>query len=120
MFVVWPKSVSVIVETLVVSTSGSFDVSNDTNADHWRGLDDGDCLNNLLLVDLGAGSISLADNVGHTGLEAEETGQVDGLGRVVLRESLDLTAVAGRALLGVEPHGAVTRRRKLTMRLKEI
>ena len=103
---------------IINCTSRGLDVSNDTNADHRRGLDDGDGLHDLLLVDLRAGPISLTDNVGHTGLEAEEAGQVDGLRGVVLRERLDLATVVSRALLGVEPHRAVSRRGKLTMRLK--
>ena len=102
----------------MITTSRGLDVSDGTNADHRWGLDDGDGLHDLLLVDLRAGPVSLPDNVGHAGLEAEEAGQVDGLGGVVLREGLDLAAVTGRALLGVEPHGAVTRRRKLAVRLK--
>merc|ERR1719411_1341594 len=40
--------------------SGGLDVSNNTDADHRRSLEDGDGLDNLLLVDLGSGlSISL-------------------------------------------------------------
>jgi hypothetical protein len=40
-----------------------------------------------------------------------------GLLGVILGEGLDLTAVAGGPLLGVEPHRAVARRRKLAVRL---
>ena len=54
----------------------------------------------------------------HTSLIAQEAGQVDGLGSVVLGESLHLTTVTRCTLLGVEPHGPVTGCRKLTMRLK--
>jgi len=85
---------------------------------HWWSLDDGDGLKNLLLIDLGTWTVSLTNDVGHTSLVAQEASQVDGLGGVVLGESLHLTTVTRSALLGVEPHGPVTGCRKLTMRLK--
>merc|ERR1712045_702990 len=40
--------------------SGGLDVSNNTDADHRRGLEDGDGLDDLLLVDLGSGSVHLS------------------------------------------------------------
>jgi hypothetical protein len=99
-------------------TSRSLDVTNKTDADHWWGLDDGHGLQDFLLVDLGTGPVSLANDVGHASLKAQEAGQVDGLRGVVLGESLHLASVTSCALLGVEPHGPVTGSRKLTMRLK--
>lgn len=45
----------------------------------WWGLDDGDGLDDLLLVDGGAGLLGLADDVGHTGLETNESSQVNWL-----------------------------------------
>merc|ERR1719323_1140450 len=53
-------------------TSWSLDVSNNTDADHWWSLDNGDGLDDFLLVDLGAGSVHLPDDVGHAGLVAHE------------------------------------------------
>ena len=109
---------SLCVIALINLTAWSFDVTDNTYADQWWGLDDGDSLNNLFLVDLGAGSLSLTNNVGHTGLEAQKAGQMDWLGGVILGESLYLTTVACCTFLGVEPHGPVTGCRKLTMRLE--
>lgn len=54
----------------------------------------------------------------HASLVADESGQMDGLGGVILGERLDLSAMAGGTLLGVERHGAMPRRRELTVRLK--
>ena len=45
----------------------------------WWGLDDGDGLDDLLLVDGGAGLLGLADDVGHTGLETNEGSQMNWL-----------------------------------------
>jgi len=97
-------------------TAGSLDVSDNTDNDHGRGLDDGDGLDNLLLVHLGTGTVQVADDVGHTGLVTHEGGQVDGLGGIILGEGLSLTSVAGSALAGQEPEGTVTRSLKLTVR----
>ena len=93
------------------------DVSDHADAHHGRGLDDGDRLNDLLLVHLGSRAVSLAHHVGHAGLVADEGSEVARLRGVVLGEGLHLTAVALGALLGVEPHGAMSRRGKLSMRL---
>lgn len=53
-----------------------------------RGLDDGDGLNNLLLVHLGTGTVKVTDDGGHTGLVAHGGSQVDGLLRVILGEAI--------------------------------
>ena len=42
--------------------AGSFDVTNNVDGDHWRSLDDGDCLDNLLLVVLGARAVHLVSS----------------------------------------------------------
>merc|ERR1719367_41976 len=96
--------------------AGGLDVTDQTHSHHGRGLDDGHSLNNVLLVDLGARPVGFPHNVGHAGLVAEEGGQVDGLGGVVLGEGLDLAPVACRTLLGAESHRPMTGRRKLTVR----
>lgn len=57
-------------------TAGSLDVSNNTNNDDWGSLNNGDGLDDLLLVSLGASSVQLAHNVSHSSLEGEESSQV--------------------------------------------
>ena len=94
------------------------DVADEADALHGRRLDDGNSLDNVLLVDLRAGTVGLTNDVGHTGLVTQESGHVDGLGSVVLGEGLNLSAVAGGPLLWVESHGAMTRRGKLSVRLQ--
>jgi len=96
--------------------AGSLDVSDQTDAHHGRGLDDGDSLHNFLLVDLGARPLDLSDDVGHTGLVAHEGGHVDGLARVILGEGLYFAANALGTLLGKESLRPVTGCLKLTMR----
>ena len=59
--------------------AGGLDVANQTNNAHGGSLDDGDSLDNFLLVDLGSGLVRLTENVGHTGLVAHEGGEVAGL-----------------------------------------
>ena len=100
-------------------STGGLDVADHTAANHGRALNDGNGLNNLLLVDLGTRTLSLADDVGHAGLVAEEAGQMNGLGSVVLGEGLDTSTVGAGTLLGVEAHGAMAGSGKLTVRLEE-
>ena len=45
-----------------LSCRGSLDVINNVNCDHWRSLDDGDCLENLLLVVLGVRAVHLVSS----------------------------------------------------------
>lgn len=52
-----------------------------------RSLDNGDSLNNLLLVQLRTGAVEIADDGRHTGLVAHGGRQVDGLLGVILREA---------------------------------
>merc|ERR1719438_201732 len=74
--------------------SGGLNVSNNTDADHRRGLEDGDGLDDLLLVNLGAGSVHFPHDVSHAGLVAEEGGHVHGLGGVILGEGLTFSHVS--------------------------
>jgi len=103
--------------------TGSLDISNDTNANHlenrelsipfsmlrysrngtyWWSLNDGNCLNNLLLVHLGTWPVQVTDNSSHTSLVSESGGEMDGLLGVILRKGLDLTPVPGGTLPGKE------------------
>ena len=100
-------------------TPRGFDVADHADAHHGRSLNDGHRLDDLLLVDLGAGTVGLAHDVGHAGLVADEGREVARLRGVVLGEGLDLSAVALAALLGVEAHGAMAGSGKLTVRLQD-
>lgn len=53
-----------------------------------RSLNNGDGLNDLLLVQLRTGAVQITDDRGHTGLVAHGGRQVDGLLRVILREAV--------------------------------
>ena len=97
---------------------GGLDVADHADGHHGRRLDDGDRLDDLLLVDLGAGAVGLAHDVGHAGLVADEGREVARLRGVVLGEGLDLAAVALGALLGVEAHGPMAGSGKLAVRLQ--
>lgn len=55
---------------------------------YGRGLNDGGSLDNLLLVELGTGTVKVADDGGHTGLVTHVGGQVNGLLGVILREAV--------------------------------
>ena len=99
--------------------AGSLDVSDHSDADHGRSLEDGDGLHHLLLVDLGAGSVHLPDDVSHARLVSQKSGHVDWLGGVIFGESLALAHVTFRPLLREEPLGSVSRRLKLSVRLKK-
>jgi hypothetical protein len=52
------------------------------------GIDDGDSLDDFLLVRLGTGSLDIADDSRHTGLIAHSGGKVDGLLGVILGEAI--------------------------------
>jgi hypothetical protein len=59
-----------------------------TGKTYRRGLDDGDGLDDLLLVHLGTGTVKVTDDGGHTGLVAHGGSKVDGLLGVILREAV--------------------------------
>merc|ERR1712045_505060 len=97
-------------------TTWGLDVSDKTDGDHGWGLNNCHSLDDVLLVQLRSGTVGLTHDVSHTGLVAQKAGQVNGLRRVILGKGLDLTAVTGRTLLGIESHGPMTGCRKLTVR----
>ena len=84
-------------------------VTDEANHDEFRALDDRHRLARFLLVHLRAGLIDIANDVRHASLEAHERGEVRRLARVILRERLDLTPAALRALLRQETEVTVTR-----------
>jgi len=80
------------------STDG-LDVTDNTDNSDGRGFENGDSLDNFLLVELGTGSLNFSDDVGHTGLETDEGGQMGLLRSIVFREgSYAASVVAGSAL----------------------
>lgn len=72
-------------------TSWSFDVTNETNNNHGWSLDDGDSLDNLFFVELGAWAVKVTHNVTHTSLETDKGGHVDWLCWVIFGKRLALT-----------------------------
>lgn len=94
---------------------GGLDVTGESDDLEWWGFDDGDGLDNLLLVDGRAWLFGFTDNVSHTSLEAHEGSKVNRLGSIVLREGLDLTSWPGASLFRQELKGAVSWCGELTM-----
>jgi hypothetical protein len=82
----------------LAKTTRSGNVSDNANDDHWRGLDDSDRLNNLLLVGLGTSTFDLANDVSHTGLVTQESGQVRSISLVLTWEAANASTVMGSAL----------------------
>jgi len=96
--------------------SRGLDVTNNTNSNHWWGIDDGDRLDDLLLVELVALSSDLSHDVGHTGLVTDESGQVDGLGLVVLGVGLESAEVSSASLSREEAFATVSGSLEFSMR----
>merc|ERR1719430_1237780 len=94
----------------------SLNVANNADSDHGRSLNDGDGLDDFLLVVLGTRTVHLTHNVGHAGLVAHEASQVDGLARIILGEGLWLATVALGPLLREESLGPMTGSFKLSVR----
>lgn len=96
--------------------AGGLDVAHDTNNHNRRGLDDGNALNRLLFVQLGAGLFNLADDVSHARFVAHEGGKMAGLGLIIAGEGPDLTLVVCTPLARQEPERSVARTLKLPVR----
>jgi len=97
-------------------TAGGLDVTDDTDDDHRRGLDDGHGFRDFLFVVTGTGFVQITSDMGHTGLVAHETGQMARFGFIILGESLDFALVMPGTLAGQESQGSVAGCFKLTMR----
>jgi len=97
-------------------TTGGADVSDDTNDNHGGGFEDGNSLDDLLLVDLGAGLVDLTHDVGHTSLVRHEGGEMARLSLVIRREGLYLSLMVCGTLAGDKSQTSVARTLKLTMR----
>lgn len=68
-------------------------VADNADNDHWWGIDNGDSLYDFTLVHLGARTVEVTDNVGHTSLVADESGEVNWLVSLVLWPCLDAATV---------------------------
>jgi len=91
-------------------TTGGVLVADKADNDHGRGLDDGDTLEDLLLVEeLAHGTVDITDNVRHASLIAKEGSKVGLLRSIVLGEGLALAAITLGALAGTETKRSVTR-----------
>jgi len=97
-------------------TLGSLNVANHADHHHWRSLQDGDSLDGLLLVQLGAQLVHVTHDVGHAGLVRDERSQVHRLGGIVLGKGLALSAVTARALFRQKSERTMSRMFEFTMR----
>mmetsp|Transcript_58207 Transcript_58207/g.142311 ORF Transcript_58207/g.142311 Transcript_58207/m.142311 type:complete len:321 (-) Transcript_58207:66-1028(-) len=88
--------------------SGSFDVSDDTDDDHGRGLDDRNSVDDFTLVHEGTGTVDRTDDVCHTGLVSTEGGEVRCLTGLVLGEGTDTAEMALGTLLRQETQVTTT------------
>jgi len=89
-------------------TAGGFDVTDDTDSNHWWGFNDCDGLDNLTLVHLSTWTVQITNNRGHSGLVTEGSSQMDWLLLVIDWEGLDLSSVSGGTLAWEEGQRAVT------------
>jgi len=97
-------------------TSGSFDVADQTNSDHRRSFEDGNWLNNFLLVHFGTVSVDFSRDVGHTSFVADETGQVTFVGGLVFGVGFDSAEMSSSSFSGEEPFGTVSGGFEFSMR----
>ena len=99
-------------------TTGSLNISNHSNADNWRSLNDSTSLDDLLLVDLRARPIDIAYNMGHASLVSHEAGKMHRFTGIILGEALDAPSKGFGTLLREKSLGSVSWRLKLSVRLK--
>ena len=91
-------------------------VTDDTDGEHWWGLDDGDWLDGLLLVEAGVSTNDFTENVGHTSLEADESAKMWLLGLVILWPAPDAAANVASTTTWEETEGTTAWSTELTMR----
>lgn len=96
--------------------SWGLDVTDHTGNLHWWGLNDGNGLIDFLLVEVGVWSVDVSQDVGHSGLESHEGGEMWVLGLVVSWERSDLTSMLVGSLSWKESKGTVSGASKLSMR----
>jgi hypothetical protein len=83
-------------------TTGSLHVSNNTNHNHGRGLDNRHGIDDFTLVHEGTGAVDSTDDVSHTGLVSAKGGQVGLLGQIVMGKRTNATRMVLGTLLGQE------------------
>lgn len=110
-------------------TSGGGDISYNTDNEHGGSLEDGDSLNDFLLVELSSRAVNLTNNLVHASLVSHEGSKMRRGGSVVTRELSDcsllamssiislltLSSVLLGSLTGQESERTVTRVFKFTM-----
>ena len=83
---------------------------------YGRSFNNGDGLDNFLLVHLRTRTVEIAHNGRHSGFVAHGCRKVNGLFWVVLGEGLDLASMTGCPLTGQEGQRAMSRRFELSVR----
>jgi len=89
-------------------SSWGFDVSDDTDTDHWWAIDDGTWLDNFFLVEFVTLSGNFSNDVGHTGFVSDETGQVGGFRFVVFWVRLKSAEMSSGSLFWEKSLGTVS------------
>jgi len=89
-------------------SSWGFDVSDDTNANHWWAIDDGTWLDDFFLVEFVTLSGDFSNDVGHTGFVSDETGQVGGFRFVVFWVRLESAEMSSGSLFWEKSLGTVS------------
>jgi len=89
-------------------SSWGFDVSDDTDTDHWWAIDDGTWLDDFFLVEFVTLSGDFSNDVGHTGFVSDETGQVGGFRFVVFWVRLESAEMSSGSLFWEKSLGTVS------------
>jgi hypothetical protein len=97
-------------------SSWSLDVTDDTDADHWWAIDDGDRFDDFFFVEFVALSGDFSDDVRHTGFVADESGQVRGFRFVILGVGLESAEMSAGSLSREESFGTVSWGLEFSMR----
>ena len=96
---------------------GRLNVADDAHNHHGRCFHDGHSLHGLLFVQLGSELVDITHNMGHAGLVADESGQVDRLAFVVLGKGFTFAAMSFGSFFGQEAQRTVTWMFEFTMTL---
>jgi hypothetical protein len=100
----------------LTETTGSLEVTDDTEDNHGWGLDNGDSLNDLLLMGLGTNTVHFADNMCHTSLITHKNNKVGLISLVVPGEAANAATMVLGTLLGEETKMTTAWCAELTMR----